>query len=90
MKPCGHQCNQPLLLIYHQGLYTQEQVTAMAKAMYTGNIGKVASVTGELSTVEHLKLDGYEKFHKMSDTSRVTRKITEIFHWKKAKNPLLF
>ena len=50
----------------------------MAELMYSGNISKVASVTGEKSTVKRDTLGGREKFHKMSDTSRATKEIEEI------------
>ena len=73
-------CFTPLLLIHHQdGHCTPQQVTAMAELMYKGDIGKVASVTDERSTVEH-KIDCHEKFHKMLDTSRssATKEIEEI------------
>ena len=73
-------CFTPLLLIHHQdGHCTPQQVTVMAELMYKGDIGKVASATGEWSTVEH-KIDGHEKFHKMLDTSRssATKEIEEI------------
>ena len=71
-------CFTPLLLIHHQGGYcTPQQVTAMAEVMYTGNIGKVVSVTGEQSTVKHDKL---EKFDELLDASRssATKEIEEI------------
>ena len=50
----------------------------MAELMYTGNISKVASVTGGEPAVKHVKLDGHERLHKMLDTSRATKEITEI------------
>ena len=68
----------PLLLIHHQGHRTKEEVTAMAKLMYSGNISKVASVTGKQSTVKRDTLSGYEKFYKMSDTSGTIKEIEEI------------
>ena len=68
----------PLLLVHHQGDHSLEQATAMAELMYTGDIGKVTSVTGERSTVKYDKLDSHEKCHKMLDTSRATKEITEI------------
>ena len=68
----------PLLLIHRQGHRTKEEVTAMAELMYSGNISKVALVTGEQSTVKRDTLGGHEKFHKMSDTSRATKEIEEI------------
>ena len=74
-------CFTPLLLIHHQGGHcTPQQVTAMAELMYKGDIGKVALVTDERSTVKHHKLDGCEKFHKMLDASRssATKEIEEI------------
>ena len=74
-------CFTPLLLIHRQGGHcTPQQVTAMAELMYKGDIGKVALVTDERSTVKHDKLDGHKKFHKMLDASRssVTKEIEEI------------
>ena len=74
-------CFTPLLLIHHQdGHCTPQQVTAMAELMYKGDIGMVASETAEQSTVKKCKIDGYEKFHKMFDTSRssATKEIDEI------------
>ena len=74
-------CFTPLLLIHHQGGHcTPQQVTAMAELMYKGDIGKVALVTDERSTVKHDKLDRREKFHKMLDASRssATKEIEEI------------
>ena len=68
----------PLLLIHRQGHRTKEEVTAMAELMYSGNISKVASVTGEKSTVKRDTLGSRKKFHKMSDTSRATKEIEEI------------
>ena len=68
----------PLLLIHRQGHRTKEEVTAMAKLMYSGNISEVALVTGEQSTVKRDTIGGYEKFHKMSNTSRATKEIEEI------------
>ena len=68
----------PLLLVHHQGDHSLEQMQAMAELMYTGNISKVASVTGGEPAVKHIKLDGHERFHKMLDTSRATKEITEI------------
>ena len=73
-------CFTPLLLIHHQdGHCTPQQVKAMAELMYKGDIGKVASVTGEWSTVKH-KIDDHENFYKMLDTSRssATKEIEEI------------
>ena len=68
----------PLLLIHHQGHHTKEKVTAMAELMCTGNIDKVALVTGEQSIVKRTKLGTHEKFQKVLDTSRATNKIEEI------------
>ena len=76
--PEQHTSFTPLLLIHHQGHRTREEVTAMAELMYSGNISKVASVTGEQSTVKRDTLGGHQKFHKMSDTSRATKEIEEI------------
>ena len=71
-------CYTPLLLIHHQGGdCTPQQVTAMAELMYKGDIGKVASVTGERSTVKKQKIDNHEKFHKMFRSS-ATKDIEEI------------
>ena len=68
----------PLLLIHRKGHRTSEEVTAMAELMHGGDIDKVAIVTGEQSAVEHTRVDGHEKFHKMSDNSRATKEIEEI------------
>ena len=60
----------PLLLIHYKGSScTPEQVTAMAKLMCTGDIDKVATVTGEQSSV---------KYKKLLDTSTATKEIKEI------------
>ena len=64
----------PLLLIHHQGDHTPEQVTAMAELMHSGDIDKVASVTGS----RHAKFDGHDKLHKVLDTSKATKEIGEI------------
>ena len=50
----------------------------MAELMHGGDIDKVAIVTGEQSAVEHTRVDGREKFPKMSDNSRATKEIEEI------------
>ena len=68
----------PLLLIHRKGHRTSEEVIAMAELMHGGDIDKVAIVTGEQSAVEHTRVDGHEKFHKMSDNSRATKEIEEI------------
>ena len=74
-------CFTPLLLIHHQGGYcTPQQVTAIAELMYKGDIGKIASVTGEESTVKH-KMDSQEKIRTILDASRgssATKEIEEI------------
>ena len=64
----------PFLLIRHQGDHTPRQATAMARLMYAGDIDKVVSI----SSRQHAKLDGYDKFHEVSDTSKVTKEIQEI------------
>ena len=61
----------PLLFIHHQGHRTPEEVTAMAELTYTGNIDKVALVTG-------YQLDSQENGKKMLDTSKATKDIAEI------------
>ena len=68
----------PLLLVHNKSHRTPEQVQAMAELMCTGNISKVASVTGGEPAVKHVKLDDHERLHKMLDTSRVTKEIEEI------------
>ena len=68
----------PLLLVYYQDHCTPEQVTAMAELMYTGDIGKVASVTVDQPVVKHPKLYGDEKFQKMLDACTATKEIKEI------------
>ena len=54
----------PLLLVHYQGHRNPEQVTAMAELMCSGDIGKVASVTGDQPVVKLSKEDGNEKFKK--------------------------
>ena len=68
----------PLLLIHHQGPRTPEQVTAMAELTCTGDIDKVALVTGQQSDIRHAKLGSHEKFQKALETSRTTKEIKEI------------
>ena len=68
----------PLLLIHCQGHHTPEQVTTMARLMYTGDIGKVTLVTGDQPAVTHAKLDSDEKFHEVLDTSKATKEIKQI------------
>ena len=68
----------PLLLVHYQGHRTPEQMTAMAELMYTGDIGKVALVTGDQPVVKCPKLDGNEKFQKVLDTSTTTKEIKKI------------
>ena len=68
----------PLLLIHHQGHCTPEQVTAVAKLMYTGNISKAALVTGDHPGVQDPKLGNHKEFHKILNTSRATKEIEEI------------
>ena len=50
----------------------------MAELMSSGNISKVALVTGGQSTVKRHTISGHKKFYKMSDTSRATKEIEEI------------
>ena len=66
----------PLLLVHYQGHRTPEQVTAMAELMCTGDISKVASVTGDHST--HPELDSQKKIRKAFDTNIATKEIHEI------------
>ena len=68
----------PLLLIHRKGQRTADEVTTMAELMHGGNIEKVAMVTDKPSAVKHTRVDGREKFHKMSDTSKATKEIEEI------------
>ena len=68
----------PLLLIHHQGPHTPQQVTAMAELTCTGDIAKVALVTGQQSGIRHAKLGSHEKFEKAFETSRTTKEIKEI------------
>ena len=68
----------PLLLVHYQGNRTPEQVTAMAELTYTGDIGKVVSITGECSTIKHDKRDGHNKLYKIFDTYRATKDIKVI------------
>ena len=58
----------PLLLIYYKGTRTPKQITAMAELMSSGDIDKVALVTGEQSSMKH------EKVY----TSTATKEINEI------------
>ena len=86
-------CFIPLLLIHHKDDRTAEEVTTIAELMHTGDIDKVAVVTGEQPTVERdkvatvsseqptvkrAKLDSNQKIYKMLDNSRATDKIDEI------------
>ena len=59
----------PLLLIHYKGSRTPKQVIAMAKIMSTGDVGKVASITGGQSSM---------KSEKLLDTSTTTKEIKEI------------
>jgi len=73
----------PLLLIHRpQSHYTPDQVTAMAKLMYTGGIDDIAaskSVIGDQSAIKRPRLDNRVKFQKF------------YFHYKKVvKAALLF
>ena len=68
----------PLLLIHHKGHRTSEEVATMAKITHSGDIDRVSMVTEEQSNIKCAKLDDYEKFHKLSDTSRATKEIEEI------------
>ena len=65
----------PLLLIHHQGHHTPEQVTAMAELIHTGDIGKVALVTGQQSGIQDANLGSHEKFKNAFKTSRTTKKL---------------
>ena len=65
----------PLLLVHYQGHQNPEQVTAMAELMCSGDIGKVASVTGDQSVV---KADRDENFQTILDTGKATKEIKEI------------
>lgn len=51
----GHQSNQKVsqhfCLFIIKVSYTPEQVAAMAKTMHAGDIGKVATVTGDQSAI---------------------------------------
>ena len=68
----------PLLLIHHQDNYSiPEQVTAMAELMSSGDIDKVALVSGDQHATE-LNSGEMHKFQKELDTSRATKKIEEI------------
>ena len=68
----------PLLLIHRKGHRTTDEVETMAELMHGGDIEKVAMVTGKPSAVKHTRVDGREKFHKMSDTNKATKEIEEI------------
>ena len=60
----------PHLLVHYQGHHTPEQVRTIAKLMYTGDIGKVTSVT---DIFKHLKLDSDERFQKLLAVSTATK-----------------
>ena len=62
----------PLLLVHYQGHHTPKQVKVMAELMCTGDIAKVASVTGDQTVVNDTKLQ------KVLDTSTATKEIKEI------------
>lgn len=66
----------PLLLIHYQGHRTPEQVTTMAKLMYTGDIGEVAPVTTAPKC--HSKPHGHENLQNIMDTSTATKEIKDI------------
>ena len=70
----------PLLLIHYQGHRTPEQVTTMAKLMYTGDIDKVAPVSSDCSTLKcyNSKLHGHDNLQYIIDTSTATKEITDI------------
>ena len=66
----------PLLLIHYQGHHTPEQVTTMAKLMYTGDIGEVAPV---ITTPKcHSKPHDNENLQNIIDTSTATKEIKDI------------
>ena len=62
----------PLLLIHHQGNRTPEQITAMAELMHAGDID---SVTVDQHTLKRAKYSCHEKFQKVLDTSKITKKL---------------
>ena len=64
----------PILLVHHQGHRTLDQVTAMAKLMHSGDIGKVALVNGH----QNAKSDSQEQLRKILGTSKATKDIAEI------------
>ena len=64
----------PILLVHHQGHRTLDQVTAMAKLMHSGDIGKVAPVNGH----QNAKPDSQEQLRKILGTSKATKDIAEI------------
>ena len=66
----------PLLLIYYQGHRTPEQVKVMAELMYSGDIGRVATVTGDEPGIK--RANGDMKYQDALDTCIATRKIQEI------------
>ena len=67
----------PLLLIHHKDDHTPEQVKAMARLMYAGDIG-VASTNDGQCDIEHAKFDNGDRFQEVLDTSIATKDIEEI------------
>ena len=77
--PVQLQTFTPLLLAHYQDNCTPEQVTTMAELMYTGDIGKVTSVTSGLSASKfYPKLDSDNKLQKILDSGTVTKEIRDI------------
>ena len=66
----------PLVLIQHQVQCSIQQSTAMAECVGQGHIDKVISV----ATSKHLKLDSRhdQPLQEVLDTSKITKKVTEI------------
>ena len=68
----------PLLLVCNQGHRTPEEVASVAGLMYSGDIDKVAPITGEEPAVKRTKLDRAENVQNISSTKKATKKIEEI------------
>ena len=68
----------PLLLVCNQGHRTPEEVTTMAKLMYSGDIDKAAPIAGDQPVVKHAKLDSTENLLNILRTSKTTKDIEEV------------
>ena len=68
----------PLLLVCNQGHRTPEEVTTMAKLMYSGDIDKAAPKAGDQPAVKRAKLDSTENLLNILGTSKTTKDIEEV------------